>query len=265
MSETLQGARVRAWSRLPGERAIELARGRGLLSPAGVKTWRWIGRWALMGGLLGLTLRAQVPEPSFPRPGAVVVGDVTGEATAQVGEQRRVLKPDDRLRIGTVISTGRLSLVTLLLSNGATLRLGSESELEVEEFGQSPVSGSPRISELNAEPTLSRTRLRLLRGDVTIEVKPLKVARGSSFHLTYAAGTIRSGEGTFRARVQMSDLALGVATLELMKGSAELELPGAAFVSVPVGRKLAFALEVDKSTGAMKVGEMPEAGSAKKK
>ncbi len=243
---------------------IELARGRGLFSPAGVKTWRWIGGWAALGGLLGLTLRAQTPEPAFPRPGAVVVAEVSGEATAQVGEQRRVLKPEDRLRIGSVISTGRLSLVTVMLSNGASLQLGSDSELEVEEFGQSPVSGTLKVSELKAEPTLSRTRLRLLRGDVTIEVKPLKVARGSSFHLTYAAGTIRSGEGTFRARVQMSDLALGVATLELVKGSAELELPGAAFVAVPVGQKLAFALEVDKSNGAVKVGEMPKETPAKK-
>lgn len=210
-------------------------------------------------------MRAQAPELDLPRPGAVLVVDVTGKAVAQVGEQRRELKPDDRLRIGSVISTGRLSLVSVLLSNGATLQLGSESELEIEEFGQAPISGSIKLPELKAEPTLSRTRLRLLRGDVTIEVKPLKVARGSSFQLAFAAGTVRSGEGTFRARVQMSDLALGVATLELMKGSAELELPGAAFAPVPAGRKLAFALEVDKSTGAIKVGEMPAEAPAGKK
>jgi hypothetical protein len=229
-----------------------------------VKIWRWIGAGAALA-MVGGSMRAQAPELDLPRPGAVVVVDVTGQAVAQVGDQRRGLKPDERLRIGSVISTGRLSLVSLILSNGATLQLGSESELEIEEFGQAPISGSIKFPELKAEPTLSRTRLRLLRGDVTIEVKPLKVARGSSFHLAFAAGTVRSGEGTFRARVQMSDLALGVATLELMKGSAELELPGAAFVPVPAGRKLAFALEVDKSTGTIKVGEMPAEASAGKK
>ena len=201
---------------------------------------------------------AQVPEPSLPRPGAVVVVDVTGEATAGVGDQRNPIKADDRLRVGSTIATERRSLATIVLSNGTTLRLGSESELEVEEFGQAPVSGSLKFNELKEEPTISRTRLRLLRGDVTVDVKPLKVSRGSSFMLTMIAGTVRLAEGTFQARVRMSDLGLGVCTFELDKGAAEFEVVGGAFTPVAAGRKLAFAIELDKSTGAPKIGEMPK-------
>lgn len=209
-------------------------------------------------------VHAQAPEISLPRPGAVVATHVAGEAFVAIDEQRRPIKGDDRLRVGATVTTGRKSYLVLSLSNGATIQLGSESELEVEEFGQSPIAGNVKIAELTAEPTLSRTRLRLVRGDVTIEVKPLKVARGSTFLVTLPAGTVRVGGGTVRAMVRMSDLGLGVCTVELQKGAAEFEGVELAFTAIPPGRKLAFALEVDKATGVTKVGEMPKEPPPKK-
>lgn len=222
-----------------------------------METSRWLaGFVVVMAG--ALVANAQVPEPSLPRPGAVLVVDVTGEATVGEGDQRKAIKGDERLRVGSIITTGRRSLATILLSNGTTLRIGSESELEVEEFGQAPISGSVKFNELKEEPTISRTRLRLVRGDVMVDVKPLKVARGSSFMLTMIAGTVRLGEGTFHARVHLSDLGLGVCTFDLDKGAAEFEVLGGVFTPVAAGRKLAFAIELDKTTGAPKIGEMPK-------
>jgi ferric-dicitrate binding protein FerR (iron transport regulator) len=205
-------------------------------------------------------LQAQAPEPVLPRPGAVLVTEITGAAFAVVGDQRKPIKADDRLRVGSIVETQRKSLVTLMLSNGATVQLGDESELEIEEFGQAVIPMNTKIAELKEEPTISRTRLRLLRGDVAVDVKPLKVSRGSLFLLTMTAGTVRLADGSFRAMVRMSDLGLGVCTLELKRGAAEFELAaaGAAFAPVPPGRKLAFAVEVDKATGVVKVGEMPK-------
>lgn len=218
----------------------------------------------MVAGIFPALLPAQGPEISLPRPGAVVATYLAGEAKVVNGEESRAIKGDDRLRVGSTIATGRKSFLTLTLSNGATIQLGAESELEVEEFGQSPISGSVKIAELTAEPTLSRTRLRLVRGDVTIEVKPLKVARGSTFVVALPAGTVRLGGGTVRAMVRMSDLGLGVCTLELQKGAAEFELAGREFVAVPIGQKLAFALELEKTTGEIKVGEMPKETPPKK-
>lgn len=220
-----------------------------------VKTSRWLAvLWiAIVGGLPG-----QDTEPSLPRPGAIVVLDVTGEAQAGVNEERRPIKADERLRVGSTVTTGRRSLASLVLSNGALIHLGSESELEVEEFGQAPISGSPKFVELREEPTISRTRLRLIRGDVKVEVKPLKVSRGSSFMLATVAGTVRLSEGTVQAILQMSDLGLGVCSVEFEKGAAEFELVGGNFVPVPPGRKLAFAVEIDKTSGTPKISEMPK-------
>jgi hypothetical protein len=213
------------------------------------------------------TLHAQAPDPALPRPGAVLVTEIMGKAFVVVGDQRKPIKVEDRLRVGSIVETERKSLLTVMLSNGATLQLGDEAELEIEEFGQAAIPMNTKIAELKEEPTISRTRLRLLRGDVVIDVKPLKVSRGSSFLLTLPAGTVRLGDGGFRAMVRMSELGLGVCTLEVKRGAAEFELamPGAAFAPVPAGRKLAFAIELDKATGVVKVGEMPKGTPPPKK
>ncbi len=208
---------------------------------------------------------AEAQEIDLPRPGAIVVAEIAGQGFLVTDGQRKPLKAEDRLRVGAVIATGRRSLVAIQLSNGATIQLGSDAELEIEEFGQAPISGSVKFSELKAEPTLSRTRLKLVKGDVAIDVKPLKVARGSSFIIALPAGPVRTGEATLRASAMMSDYGLGICTLELQKGTAELELPGATFSPVPLGRKLAFALEVDKASGTVKVGEMPKENPAASK
>ncbi len=226
-------------------------------SRLGGKAAQWLAGLLVTVGMVAVG-RAQAPDAYLPRPGAVVVAEVMGEVRAGANDERKAVKPDDRLRVGSTIVTGRRSLATITLSNGTTLRIGSESELEVEEFGQATFSGSLNFNELKEEPTISRTRLRLVKGDVAVDVKPLKVARGSSFMLTMTAGTVRITEGAFHAMVQMSDLGLGVCTFDLQRGTAEFEVLNGAFTPVPAGRKLAFAIELDKSTGAPKIGEMPK-------
>ena len=210
-------------------------------------------------------LRAQTPEITLPRPGTIIVAELTGSGSAMNGDQQKPLKQDDRLRVGTTLTTQRRSVATLLFSNGASVQLGAESELEVEEFGQAPVSGNLKFAELKEEPTVSRTRLRLASGDVRGTIKPLKTTRGSTFTLTLIAGTLRIREGAFSAMVRMSDFGLGVCNLEVFNGAAEFEPVGGKFAPLPAGRKLAFAIEQDKATGAVKIGEMPKAIPAPKK
>lgn len=205
---------------------------------------------------------AQEPDINLPRPGTVVVADVTGEAFIPGEGDRKGLKTDDRVRVGATVATGRRSMVTLHFSNGTAMRLGADSEIEIEEFGQQPTTSAIKFAELKTEPTLSRTRVRLVKGDLAIDVRPLKVARGSSLQVATPAGTLRTGEGVVRVASTMSSVGLGVCTLELQRGAAEFELPGAAYQPVAAGTKLAFALERDRATGAIKVGEMPKPKAA---
>jgi len=226
-----------------------MLRGRGLLAAL-----------ALVAGV-----RAQAPEVNLPRPGTIIVAELTGRGSAVNGDQSKALKQDDRLRVGATLKMERRSMATFLFSNGASVHLGPESELEVEEFGQAPVSGNLKYAELKEEPTISRTRLVLANGDMRGTVKSLKTARGSTFTLTLIAGTLRIREGTFSAMVRMSDLGLGVCNVELHSGSAEFEPVGGKFAPLPAGRKLAFAIEQDKASGAVKIGEMPKETPAAKK
>jgi hypothetical protein len=112
-------------------------------------------------------VRAQVPEPNLPRPGSVIATQVVGDVKITAGSETRPVKLDERLRVGVVFTTGRRSFLELALSNGTILQLGAESEMELDEFGQQPFSSSVKIAELKGEPTISRTRLRLVRGDMT--------------------------------------------------------------------------------------------------
>jgi hypothetical protein len=210
-------------------------------------------------------MHAQTPEPPLPRPGAVVVSQLMGEAKVLVGDEAKPLKAEDRVRVGVTLTTGRRSLLTLELSNGATLQLGAEAELELEEFGQQPFSNSIKPKEEKTEPSISRTRLRLVRGDLVADVKPLNRRRGSSFTVTMPAGTLRMFEGTLRAMTQMSELGLGVCTLELQSGAGEFEPLGGTSAPLAAGKKYAFALETDRATGTLRLGEMPKAEPAKTK
>lgn len=221
-----------------------------------MKTWRSaVGVWA---SSVFVAVSALAQEVDLPRPGTITLAEVSGRVALVAGGERKPLKAEDRVRIGATIATERRSMATLHFSNGAAVQLGPESELEIEEFGQAPATSASKFADLKAEPTISRVRLRLGRGDASIDVKPLKVARGSSFTIALPAGLLRISEGALRVVATMSEFGLGVCTLELLRGAAEFELPGAALTPVPIGRKLAFALERDRTTGAIKVGEMPK-------
>lgn len=209
--------------------------------------------------LLTIGLSAQ-PEPKLPRPGAVVATQVIGEVSVIAGDKKRPIKVEERVRVGATVVTGRRSIVTLEFSNGAIVQLGSESELEIEEFGQETFSSSIKPKEEKEEPSLSRTRLRLVRGDVSGDIKRLKASRGSSFQLVASAGTLRITEGSFRAHLRMSDVGLGVYMVDVPAGKAEFEPLGGTFAPVVAGKQLTLALETDRS-GNLRVGEMPAAAA----
>jgi hypothetical protein len=224
-----------------------------------VKNWRFFGA-GLVAMLGPAGLGAPVPDVVITRPGQIAIASITGEVAATVAGQRRTPKVDDRVRADTVVTTGRKSLVSLAFSNGVVLELGPESELEVEEFFQAPFAGSPKLETMKAEPSVSRARVRLVGGELRLAVKPLQVARGSWLVVSLPAGNARIDEGSFYAMVRMTDAGIGMCAIELERGTAEFELAGAAYAKVPAGRRLAFAVEIDRGTGAVKVGEMPKAG-----
>lgn len=226
---------------------------------AGVKHLRALGVVVAVA-VIGATARAQ-PTPTFTRPGSIVVAELTGSAVAVAEGKEKPLKVEERARHEVSFRTERKTVLGLEFSNGTLARMGSDSELAVEEFWQQPHSRAGKSGEWKEEPSPSRARLRLVRGDVTLTVKPLLVARGSSMSLETNAGTVRITQGVLFARVQMTDIGLGLCTLELRDGVAELERAGGATAALSAGKKLVLAVEVERGTGAVKVSDAPVEGA----
>jgi hypothetical protein len=220
-----------------------------------VNTKRWFAVWAA----IVVVAFAAAQTPMFTRPGSLRVASLTGTLIAIEGQEERLLQVDERFRGDVILRTERLSTAGIEFSNGVMMQIGSISEVVVDEYWQQPyLPTGARLSDIKEEPSPSRTLLRLVAGDVTITMKPLLAARGSTFHLETTAGTVRATEGTFRARVQMTDLGIGYCSVELYSGAAEFEPVGGVYAPLPVGRPLAFALELNRATGIVKLGEMPK-------
>src|SRR5688500_5195557 len=103
------------------------------------------------------------PAPTFTRPGSMMVVDLIGRASAVVEGKERPLKLEERLRHEISFRTARVSAVTVEFSTGAFVKLGSDTELAVEEFWQQPHSQPGKMAEWKEEPSPSQTRLRLVR------------------------------------------------------------------------------------------------------
>lgn len=199
----------------------------------------------------------------FTRPGTIVVTEGIGGVQVVKEGSERPFKKDETLRAEVTFKTARRASASLELSNGTTLQVGVDSELTVEEFWQLPHSQAGKAADWKEEPSASRATLRLVRGDLSGTIKPLKVARGSSFTVELAAGTLRLTEGDFSARVQMTPLGLGLCVIELGRGRGEFEPVGGKATPLVLGKRLAFAVEQDARTGAMKVEPAPEPDAKK--
>jgi hypothetical protein len=143
----------------------------------------------------------RAPSPN----GAVLVAKVTGHVTIEIAGKKSDVKSEQRVPAGATISTAAYSSVMLAFSNGATVRLSPNSALLLEEFLQDPFSGSVKVTDITEEPTSSRTKLRLLRGEIEGVVKRLHVDQDSVFRVRAVDGegekSIEVTSGVFRFAV----------------------------------------------------------------
>ncbi|MFM8617574.1 MAG: FecR domain-containing protein [Opitutaceae bacterium] len=195
-------------------------------------------------------------EAVLTRPGQLTVTAVTGELTIRAGDVVRPAKAEDRVRVDSRLSSGRRSLATLTFSNGATLELGPDSEVEVEELLQAPFSTALKPTEWKAEPSVSRTRLRLIRGEARVAVKRLLAARGSVFAVVTPAGVATIDEGALRVQARMTEIGLGLCVVELTQGVGAFEPEGGAARTLAAGKRTQWSVENDAATKRTRVTEL---------
>lgn len=208
-------------------------------------------------GIAALASTATLAAQSFTRPGAVFATEIVGTATVTANGTTKPLAADVRVRAESSVATGRASTLKLELSNGTTLSLGTESEVVIEEFWQDPHSMPGKPADWKEEPSPSRTFLRLVRGDMTIAVKRLRTARGSSFSIGLPAGTVQISEGELRTRARMTEIGIGVCRVELRSGTGDFEAIGRKPAPLVPDQPVELAVEIDRTTGVVSVGEMP--------
>lgn len=148
------------------------------------------------------TAQEPAPTPTAPVPaaipraaqrmpeGLILVAKATGRTAMELNGQRGPLVADQRVPVGAKVLTAPDSSAVLVFSNGATLHLGSDTALLIEEFSQEPFSPAITVSAATVEPSVSRTLLRLLYGELVGNVKRPKPHEGSVFKITTPIGTV---------------------------------------------------------------------------
>ena len=221
--------------------------------------------------LLWLPATAQAAVAS-PAPASMVVGAI--KASNVRGDVRKInltdksetpLKNNDTLIQDNAIVTGKgESSVVLVFANGSTVRVGSDSRLEIQEFLMDPLQADvPNVAALTAEPTRSQTNLRLEFGEMVGNVKTLNRAAGSTFSVSTPAGAAGIRGTTFRIVYRPTGngraFNFQLSTSEgvvLYEGTTQL---GAASVNVPLGQQIQVVAQVDPATNAVTIS-VPTSG-----
>ena len=125
-----------------------------------------------------------------------VVGTVRASNSA-TGETISV-QNNTVLQQGFVVRTLEQSSVVLIFDNGASVNLAQDSELNIEQFLQSPFEGAYEPAKATDEPGVSVTNIKLMRGELVGNVKKLKQTQGSKFTVGTPVGAAGIRGTTFR-------------------------------------------------------------------
>src|SRR2546423_7912066 len=147
---------------------------------------------------MAAVVHGQTPTPTTPvppaapgaparPPGEIRVASVKGEVFL-AGSPPFKLVRGSGVAQNQIVTTGPNSSVVLVFANGATVNLGADSQLVIDEFSQDPFTTPVKISELTEEPTTSATKLNLLRGELLSNVKTLHRAKGPTFEVVTPVG-----------------------------------------------------------------------------
>jgi Uncharacterized protein conserved in bacteria len=216
--------------------------------------------WLLLCGTLAFFAVSAQAQPNRS-PGQIYVAKLTGQVTAiDLGtRQSRPLAEKESVTQNTQIVTGAGSSVILVFSNGASLNIGSDSSMDIEEFLQDPFQTGVAVATLEQEPTSSTTRVRLNRGELVGNVKKLNAQAGSSFTVQTPVGAAGIRGTTFRIVFRADESGRVFFTLTTAEGVVLLQVPAAADVPVETGNEVVVSVDVtvDPTTGTVTLNAPP--------
>ncbi len=213
--------------------------------------------WLWMFGFATL-LCSSAGAQTASQPGQIKAAKVTGTVTAIKDGTTITVESGTELSQGYTVTTGKNSSVVLVFSNGATLNLAGETSLAIDEFTQDPFAEEVAVSKMTAEPSTSRTKLNLSRGELVGNVKKLNYDAGSSFNIQTPVGAAGIRGTTFRIVFRPDGTGKAFFSLTTVEGNVVLaagtvNLPSET--SVPDNKEVEVVIDVnvDATTGAVTV------------
>ncbi|HEY4301208.1 MAG TPA: FecR domain-containing protein [Candidatus Didemnitutus sp.] len=150
------------------------------------------------------------------------------------------------------VTTGKASTVVLVFMNGSSIKLAPESKLAIEEFKMDALPKTINVSELKAEPSVSKTQLALAYGEMVGEVKHLNRDGGSYYNIKTPVGAAGIRGTTFR--IVFKPTGDGKAfnfTLSTAEGVVVFTGTGKGGLDVPKDKEVVVTAQVDPATGQM--------------
>jgi hypothetical protein len=173
--------------------------------------------------------------------GRIIAARVRGhvDALSKTDGQRRTLHDGDAVTEQTDIITAPGASVILVFSNGATVDIGADSNLDIEQFDQDPFAAAQKVSEMKHEPGTSTTRLNLTKGELVGKVVHLNVDRGSAFTVETPVGAAGIRGTTFRIVFRPRPGGKAYFSVTTSEGTVVFTGLTSAPVTIPAGEQIA--------------------------
>lgn len=200
-------------------------------------------RWLSLFGLFAVVaFQASAQAPAAPAaapapgsqlaPGRIKASRVIGKVTVEDKNTKAVREVANDMEItqGNIVHTAENSSVVLIFSSGASINLAHTSDLDIETFLQDPFPDNYEPSKREDEPSISRTEIKLTRGELVGNVKKLRNAgqpNGSTFKVGTPVGAAGIRGTTFRIvyRPTGNGQAFNF-TLTTVEGNVEVQFTG---------------------------------------
>jgi hypothetical protein len=139
----------------------------------------------------------------------IYVADLTGESQIDTGERIEALnKKSVYMAEGASIETKTGASDSLVFSNGTAIYVGADTRFEVKKFLQEPFL--PNRSDLDAEPSISQTIVKVTRGSIGICTSKLVAGSSMTYLTPHASVNIRGR----KLMIEVSDTETRVLLLE---------------------------------------------------
>lgn len=170
----------------------------------------FLGRFALVIICVSLVGSVQAAGKRKNPASKVFVAETKGEAQIDNGEKIEPLSVKTVYAVeGSTIETKADSSNTLVFSNGSSIIIGPNSRLEVKKFLQEPFT--PNRNDLDVEPSISQTVVKLMRGSVGLCTS--RMVAGSSMNYQTPHGNI-----SIRGHKIMVEVAENETVVSLLEG-----------------------------------------------